>query len=89
MEVYLGLFMSLHLILKNPSCCFLYLTANPKVTQAANWNQKMQEECNGTVLKAMPVTGVQLSHQFFPIRNIQSIEAQEKKRLLRSINYSF
>lgn len=86
MKVYLGFFISLHLILKYPSCCFLYLTANPKVTQAANWNQKMQEECNGTVLKAMPVTGVQLPHQLFPVLNIQSMEAYKKKRLLRSDN---
>lgn len=66
---------SLHLILKNPRCCFLYLTINPKVTQTANRNQKTQEECNGTVLKAMPVTGVQLSHQLFPVLKIQSTGA--------------
>lgn len=48
----------------------------------------MQEECNGRVLKAMPVTGVQLSHQLFPILKIQSTGAKVKKRLLRSDNYS-
>lgn len=48
----------------------------------------MQEEYNGTVLKVMPVTGVQLSHQLFPVLKIQSTGAEEKKRLLRYDNYS-
>lgn len=48
----------------------------------------MQEECNGTVLKAMSVTEVQLSHQLFPVLKIQPTGEREKKRLLRLDNYS-